>query len=328
LEIRKVQKLGTSSLIVTLPKTWVNRLGIKPGDSVYLVEKERELRIVPFHSEGEFTVVIALEQDNLQDSLKLLRCAMQMGFSNIRIKSKSPISTEVEEAVRSVILSDRDFELNKVDPFTFDVVLVNKLSYEDVGAMIREAISLLEKSFSIILEAVESPVPDLVDKLEKIQELFEQRRLTRKHISRIIEGSRGDLIEERRVCTFISTSYNVCLGLNSIHRALVEVVKRTDPLNLVSTEDAESVRNVLSMFLNITWEIIGGLTNESIKRIESARGMINTLMKQLEEVLSKEMKNRSLRDALLLISNSLHYFDMLLNDIYCYIESKKLELLV
>lgn len=328
MEIRKVQKLGTSSLIVTLPKSWVNRLGIKPGDSVYLVEKENELRIVPFHSEGEFTVLLSLKQESLQEDLKLLKCAMQMGFSNIRIRSNSPIPNEFEEALKRTVLSDRDFELRKIDPFTYDVVLVNKLSYEDIGAMIREVISLLERSFSIISEAIESPVPDLIDKLEKNQDLFEQRRLTRKHITRIIESSRGDLVEERRICTFVSTSYNVCVGLGSIHKSLLEVARRAGPEGLLSKEDAERVRNVLSMYLNIIWETIGGLTNESIKRIESAREMLNVLNKQAEEILKNEIKNKTLRDIVLLIFNSLQYFDTLLNDVYCYIESKKLELAI
>jgi len=33
-EARKVQKLGSSSLFVTLPKKWINKWNIKPGDKV------------------------------------------------------------------------------------------------------------------------------------------------------------------------------------------------------------------------------------------------------------------------------------------------------
>jgi len=325
-EIRKVQKLGTSSLIITLPKTWVNRLGIKPGDSVYLVEKEKELRIVPFYSESGFSVALNVDRDEFGKSLEILKCSMQLGFSNIRMKADFPLTSEMEESIRKVVLTDGDYEVNRIDPFTIEVSLITRMTFEDIGAMIREVISLLEKSFSLISEAIESPTPDLLEKLEKIQELFERRKLSRKHIARIIEGSRGDLIEERRVCSFVSSSYSICMGLSSTHRALLEIIRKSGPENLVSKEHAELMKGIFSGYLNVIWETIGALTNESLKRVETARSILGSLMKDVGGVLSEDRINGPLRDIVALIFNSTYYFDMLLSDIYCYIESKKLQI--
>jgi len=36
--VRKVQRLGGSSLIITLPKQWAKKLGIKVGDEIQVVE--------------------------------------------------------------------------------------------------------------------------------------------------------------------------------------------------------------------------------------------------------------------------------------------------
>ncbi len=46
-EARKVQRLGTSSLVVTLPKPWIRQVNLKPGDVVYIVTEGNTLRIVP-----------------------------------------------------------------------------------------------------------------------------------------------------------------------------------------------------------------------------------------------------------------------------------------
>lgn len=46
-EERRVQRLGTSSLIVTLPKKWVRRVQVKPGDKVTVVVEGDEVRIIP-----------------------------------------------------------------------------------------------------------------------------------------------------------------------------------------------------------------------------------------------------------------------------------------
>ncbi|WP_062662460.1 AbrB/MazE/SpoVT family DNA-binding domain-containing protein [Aeropyrum camini] len=45
--VRRLQKLGSSSLVVTLPKEWVREMGLKQGDPVYVVIEGGSLRIVP-----------------------------------------------------------------------------------------------------------------------------------------------------------------------------------------------------------------------------------------------------------------------------------------
>ncbi|MFQ5711449.1 MAG: PhoU domain-containing protein [Candidatus Geothermarchaeales archaeon] len=47
METRKVQKLGYSSVIVSLPKKWVDRVGLKPGDLVSINTDDDVLRIAP-----------------------------------------------------------------------------------------------------------------------------------------------------------------------------------------------------------------------------------------------------------------------------------------
>lgn len=44
---RKLQRLGASSLVVTLPHTWIEAHGLKAGDVVYIVDEGDRLRIVP-----------------------------------------------------------------------------------------------------------------------------------------------------------------------------------------------------------------------------------------------------------------------------------------
>jgi len=46
--IRKVQLMGGSTLIISLPKEWTRKAGINPGDFVYLhVESDNSLRVMP-----------------------------------------------------------------------------------------------------------------------------------------------------------------------------------------------------------------------------------------------------------------------------------------
>ena len=47
MESRKVQKVGTSTLTISLPKVWVEKYGLKQGDQVFLEEEGAHLKVTP-----------------------------------------------------------------------------------------------------------------------------------------------------------------------------------------------------------------------------------------------------------------------------------------
>ncbi len=47
MESRKVQKVGTSTLTISLPKPWVEKFGVKQGDQVFLEEEGAFLKVTP-----------------------------------------------------------------------------------------------------------------------------------------------------------------------------------------------------------------------------------------------------------------------------------------
>jgi len=47
MESRKVQKVGTSTLTISLPKPWVEKFGLKQGDQVFLEEEGASLKVTP-----------------------------------------------------------------------------------------------------------------------------------------------------------------------------------------------------------------------------------------------------------------------------------------
>lgn len=51
MERRKIQKTGSSSYMVTLPKTWIELLGLKSGDFVYIHKYNDKLVITPIRAE-------------------------------------------------------------------------------------------------------------------------------------------------------------------------------------------------------------------------------------------------------------------------------------
>ena len=60
IEVRKIQKVGTGSLVVTLPKEWAKKLGFEPGAQVLLIDEGDSIRIRPIKETKDTTIKLDL----------------------------------------------------------------------------------------------------------------------------------------------------------------------------------------------------------------------------------------------------------------------------
>lgn len=106
LEIRKLQKVGSSTLSVSLPSGWAAEHGLRRGVSVQLVEDGKELRIIPI-AEGagpvsrETAYLIAADECRSPEVLSrvLISCYV-LGRDHVVVRSKERMPTEFIDAVR------------------------------------------------------------------------------------------------------------------------------------------------------------------------------------------------------------------------------------
>jgi len=113
MEVRRVQKFGKSTLMVSLPAEWVKEVGLSPGESVYLeVDEDGSLKVYPpnmklQNSLKEMKVVIG---NNIipEIATRIIYGLYILGFDKIEIESKDKMFSEdilrkIKEAVRSLI---------------------------------------------------------------------------------------------------------------------------------------------------------------------------------------------------------------------------------
>ena len=86
-ETRKLQRLGSSSLVVTLPREWIKRMELKPGDVVYLVVEGDTIRITPSNRESSSLRAEAVfKADEVKDRdlvSKAVSCLYILGYDNV-----------------------------------------------------------------------------------------------------------------------------------------------------------------------------------------------------------------------------------------------------
>ncbi|AEM39723.1 SpoVT/AbrB domain-containing protein [Pyrolobus fumarii 1A] len=100
--MRRVQRLGTSSLVVTLPKEWVRKVNLKPGDVVYVVVEGGSVRIIPYNKRGEAIHIMNIDVSKLPKGLsvsRLVSCAYVTRVDVLRLEN---ISWEAALEVRSM----------------------------------------------------------------------------------------------------------------------------------------------------------------------------------------------------------------------------------
>jgi len=100
---RKVQRLGTSSLVVTLPKQWASKVKLKPGDTVYVIIEDDSLRIVPgLPQRGRGQARLELRGDLAERVAPYVStCLYTLGYSDVDIKLERADLTVINRVLNS-----------------------------------------------------------------------------------------------------------------------------------------------------------------------------------------------------------------------------------
>ena len=101
--------LGKSSLIITLPKEWLNDNSLGKGDKVFLtLQKNRTMTISPtiniVKRKTESTIIIEANEDGNSIIRKVIGCYLN-GYNIIKVRSNNIFNTEQNNARRNVVRS-------------------------------------------------------------------------------------------------------------------------------------------------------------------------------------------------------------------------------
>jgi len=99
IEIRKLQKTGGSTYLLSLPKNWIKRLGLKQGDLVAIIERgDGSLIVDPRYSEKEElkTAIIDVGENFTRE----ITANFLYGYDIIRIRSKTGITPDQRDAIK------------------------------------------------------------------------------------------------------------------------------------------------------------------------------------------------------------------------------------
>ena len=109
MESRKIMALGKSSLVVSLPKDWIQFNGLEKGDLLNVeVQRDRSLLVKPSLSakdEGR-RIVVEIDESASSDSIfRIVIGCFLNGYNDIVLNSGSIFSVQQQQAIRNVVKS-------------------------------------------------------------------------------------------------------------------------------------------------------------------------------------------------------------------------------
>lgn len=170
METRKVQKVGASTLTVSLPKDWVERRGVRQGDQVFLQEEGATLRVVPAPAYAQPVKAEFVVTADLCDKPGLLTQILVgnyiLGRDRIQVRGSSRLSSdhvgEVREAARRLmgvgILEETPTRISlqcSIDPTRYPIDALLKRMYNISQTMLDESIeALVTRDIAIAKDAI------------------------------------------------------------------------------------------------------------------------------------------------------------------------------
>jgi SpoVT / AbrB like domain. len=271
---RKLQRLGLSSLVVTLPRRWVEAHGLKPGDLVYVIDEGDRLRIVPAQpSEARKSyrfdayklampqlasaALTCLYVNNLNDVVMDLKGMGEEGLKQLKQTSMRLLGLEVtqldsERASVRIVLDD-----SRADP---------KMAIKGLGSAVGNIAELLRRASSG--EALGSDEVEVAT-----AELLKYQHLIMRHVvSSVSEG----VIDTRVQGTMVGTAV-----LGVVGNVLLEALRLAQRWSLRSSRVAEvagQLRDLIPM-------VSAMVAQPSVKRLHEASLTALSLSAWLEDLL-------------------------------------------
>ncbi|MEB3759996.1 MAG: AbrB/MazE/SpoVT family DNA-binding domain-containing protein [Desulfurococcales archaeon] len=140
LEARRVQKLGASSLIVTIPKDWARKLNIEPGQIVYLSKEGDTIRIIPQSKARKEKMTPILEIESEKDLLlarQAVNCIYVTGLDKAIIKSKKK-TDKLSLEVKRRALDLMGVEVYEEDDRTLQIMIYIDIQKTDINSILKQ----------------------------------------------------------------------------------------------------------------------------------------------------------------------------------------------
>ena len=298
-ETRKVQRLGSSSLVVTIPKNWARKNNLKPGDPIYMVDEGGHLRIVP-GSDGKPCImeeVTTKYTKNIKEVglEKIIKCAYLNGYNFIRIE----YAASYQKPEEIIAIADKLPYVASIQEEYNTVKITFKEEETDPNKYLRRIFVEYQNLVEIIKDSLKTGKVDNVrikEILETLDKLHNFYRLSINKTCSQTPAREGDRMSRHSASSILGVLPRVMAGL-----AWISARYKGD----------KTVESIIDKTIIAFREAVGSYLSESLKRIHLYQGMRKKVNSLIQENTEKypDLKAK--------VEDLLYILDELANDTVC-----------
>ncbi len=143
---RRLVKQGDSTMMISLPSSWIHTNNLKKGDEIDLVEKDNRILIGTKISEKKEIIIVA-NSENKKDLRNLLTHIYRRGFDKIILKNFEEKNKEIKEITNNLLLG---FEVTEINKEKIIVENISEPESEKFELMLRKAFQIVEETQKIL----------------------------------------------------------------------------------------------------------------------------------------------------------------------------------
>ncbi|MEM3972014.1 MAG: phosphate uptake regulator PhoU [Saccharolobus sp.] len=310
MEVRRVQKFGKSTLMVSLPAEWVKEIGLSPGESVYLeVDEDGSLKVYPpnLKTESSSKEMKVLVGNSIQGEIvsRVIYSLYILGYDKIDIEGKGGIFTEdvlrkIKDTIRNligleIVSQTTDFiQIQSfLDPTKYTMNnLINRLSNSIKQMLHYLDLGIKESSRTFLQEVVE-----LEREIDRLYYLALRQLLLaqmNRSLAYMIGVKRIQIVGNRILIKAIEEAADeiseIALDLLSLHPSDLEELKKFwDKINMYIEQTSSVIDHAVKVLSKE--DIV--LINEVMEELRTLRRVLMTETLMAEEIL-KEIKSPTL----------------------------------
>lgn len=278
-ETRKVQRLGSSSLFITLPKKWINKWGIKPGDKIIMeISEDGTLRLVAEKVKINYNRRnVKIDIDSYKQPMTTaIPCLYILGYDEIIFTSKKNIDPKEFEDV--INYSKHLVGIEVAETSENSIKLDCLLDTEKIGSesLLRRILNIASRKVDEILGYLKGqPLAEVQPSLEDLRRV--QLMLLRRSIGGRYTSERDTLRN-----FIIAINSIVILRVYNIMTKLSNTIKNTKPI--LTQEQVKILTEMFQKINDLFDEIIMTILFPSVKRISNGYNIISQLKQGLEQL--------------------------------------------
>jgi phosphate uptake regulator len=273
---RRVQRVGSGTLTVSLPRKWVEKTGLKPGDVVSIVEvSDSVLKLETRPSKTPEHTLFTLDVGKVRDKKLLSRLligAYLQGFEEINIIGGEGIPEEMQEAITATVDMLPGVEI--VEQSFRKVVIQTFLdpSKFPVSGIVKRMQVMLTVGMNNLAEILRGEKKDLLAEIERMESKVDELYFL--CIRQIFFNVKREVWGEEAADPYIQA-----IGDRLVVRALEEIA---DSIKLASDEATKLVKANISR----------ATVNKLLKHLEAVQVIFGKTMKaffSLDIMLANEV---------------------------------------